>query len=166
MVKEQLTAFVLITGAGLAAGFCFDFYRALRRVLRLRKAGALGGDLLFSLFLTVFVAGLLLVINYGEMRFYVILGLALGALTYWRYFSRPGYGAIMFFFRCAQKLFHLFGQLVNWFWRAVTFPFRLIFLSFRLPLEFLCRFGRGIRRPFQKAAGFVANGWKKFLRRS
>lgn len=136
MVREQLTAFVLTIGAGLLAGFWFDFYRAVRRVLRLEKTGTFLGDLLFSLFLTVFIFGLLLAINYGEVRFYVIMGLALGALIYWRLFSRFGYGTIMFSFRFLQKTFHLLGKSI-----------------------------KAIQSPFRKASAIVVGSLKRFLRR-
>jgi len=165
MVREQLTAFALTIGAGLLAGLWFDFYRAVRRVLRLKKIGTFLGDLLFSLFLTVFIFGLLLAINYGEVRFYVIMGLALGALIYWRLFSRFGYGTIMFSFRFLQKTFHLVGKSISVSWRAFTFPFRVVSLALSKPLEFLCRSGKTIQSPFRKASALVVGSLKRFLRR-
>ncbi len=165
MVREQLTAFALTIGAGLLAGLWFDFYQAVRRVWRLKKIGIFLGDLLFSLFLTVFIFGLLLAINYGEVRFYVIMGLALGALIYWRLFSRFGYGTIMFSFRFLQKTFYLARKSISVSWRVFTSPFRVVSLVLSKPQGFLCRSGEAIQSPFRKASAIVVGSLKRLLRR-
>lgn len=165
MIMEQVTAFALTIGAGLLAGFLFDFYRALHRVFRLKRTGTFLGDLVFCLLLTVFVFGLLLAINYGEVRFYVILGLALGALLYWQLFSKFGYGAIMLSFRFLKKSFHLLVKLAGFIWKTVTFPFRAVYLALLKPLMFFCRGIKAIQNPFRKAPTIVLNLLKKFFKR-
>lgn len=148
MVLEQVTAFALTISLGLLAGFIYDFYRALRRSLRLKRAGSFLGDLLFWLTLTVFVFGMLILINAGEVRFYVILGMALGALVYFSLFSRLGYGAILLFFRFFSKAFFYLVSLLNSLWRIVTFPFRMILPALVGPVAFFARVLKAIKRRF------------------
>lgn len=68
--------------AGMAAGLVFDLYRLARRGLRPRGSGAWVLDLLFWLVVTPVVFALLLVGNWGELRFYVLVGLVAGAVLY------------------------------------------------------------------------------------
>ncbi|WP_051275805.1 spore cortex biosynthesis protein YabQ [Desulfovirgula thermocuniculi] len=95
-VGEQAGAFLLTVALGAAAGLFYDFYRALIRLLRLRGAAGFAGDLFFCLFLLAFVFAALLYFNYGEVRFYVLLGLALGMALYR---LGPGRVAGTFFYR-------------------------------------------------------------------
>jgi spore cortex biosynthesis protein YabQ len=95
LIQEQVTVFALTIGIGLLAGLIYDLYRVLRLSLRLKRTGVFLGDLLFCFFLTAFVFGLLILINYGEVRFYVILGMALGALTYFNLLNKTGYQVIL-----------------------------------------------------------------------
>lgn len=88
---EQLTDLAWITGTGFLGGFLYDFYRAFCRVRRFKKASVFIGDLCFWLFLTILAGGLLILINQGEVRFYVFLGLSLGAVFYFKFCSRVGY---------------------------------------------------------------------------
>lgn len=83
-LKEQFFTFLLSFSLGYGAGFAWDFYHALRKGLRLRRWGTSCGDLLFWVVLTGAVFGFLLLVTWGEMRWYVFFGLGLGAVAYRR----------------------------------------------------------------------------------
>ncbi len=81
-LSESLFAFACIVGIGLLAGTLYDLYRTCGRILYIKKRAVFIGDLLFWLLLTAATIVLLLLANQGEVRFYVLLGLALGVLFY------------------------------------------------------------------------------------
>jgi spore cortex biosynthesis protein YabQ len=100
---EQLTALAWITGTGFLGGFLYDFYRAFCRVMRFKRVSIFVGDLCFWLFLTIVAGGLLILINQGEMRFYVLLGLILGAMFYFKFCSRVSYTLIYKFLQLISR---------------------------------------------------------------
>ncbi|RKO67871.1 spore cortex biosynthesis protein YabQ [Desulfofundulus salinus] len=176
-LAEQLNAFLLTLLIGLMSGFAYDLYRVLREMLRLRKTGTFVGDLLFWMFLLVLVFALLLVGNNGEVRFYVLLGLALGAGIYLIFFSlsarRLIYRTIFFLYRTIQIM--VAGALALW--RIFTFPFRVLFFLIVWPVVQVGRglslAGRGIGRagkgffgpPVHRFSSGLRARWQRFSSR-
>jgi len=122
----QARAFLITIGIGAAAGFCFDYYRVVRRACRLKKVGTYVGDAVFWLAATVIVFMLLLWGNWGEMRLYVLIGLGLGALLYFNLFSRPASRLIRFKFYILHRIWILLRKTILLLWKIVTLPFRLV----------------------------------------
>ncbi len=176
-LADQLNAFLLTMIIGLVSGLTYDLYRVLRELLRLRKTGTFVGDLLFWMFLLVLVFALLLVGNNGEVRFYVLLGLALGAAIHLVFFSSSArrliYRTIYFLFRTTQII--AAGALVLW--RILTFPFRVLFFLVTWPVaqggRALRLAGRGIGRagkgvlapPVHRFSSGLRARWQRFSSR-
>lgn len=83
-LELQFYAFFMVVVSGMALGFLFDLLRALRG--HYRPAWWLGAlaDLLFWGVATVALGGGLFFGNWGDIRFYVLVGLLLGlGLYYW-----------------------------------------------------------------------------------
>lgn len=80
----QFYSFFAVVLCGAALGLLFDLLRAVRYHFRPNRwLGALG-DLLFWAIATVALSGALFYGNWGEIRFYVLVGLLLGiGLYYW-----------------------------------------------------------------------------------
>lgn len=76
---------MVVTGAGI--GFVFDLYRLARGLLRPRWFFTALGDGLFWLFVASFTFGVLLQVNFGEVRSYIFLGIFLGLFFYYRLLS-------------------------------------------------------------------------------
>ena len=76
---------MVVTGAGI--GFVFDLYRLARGLLRPRWFFTALGDGLFWLFVASFTFGVLLQVNFGEVRSYIFLGIFLGLFLYYRLLS-------------------------------------------------------------------------------
>ncbi|OPY56720.1 MAG: Spore cortex protein YabQ (Spore_YabQ) [Pelotomaculum sp. PtaU1.Bin035] len=134
---NQIYAFAAAFVSGMAAGFCYDYYRVARGVFRLRKMGTCLGDIIFWLVATALVFYLLLLGNWGVVRPYVFIGLGLGAITYFQFFS----GGMIRLFRLKFYLIHQIWvftvKVVLLLWRVVTFPFRLVIIILSYPLGFL-----------------------------
>lgn len=104
----QAKVFIAIVATGALLGGLFDMYRAVRRVAHLRWLAAAGADLLYWLLALIVALAALVLINWGEVRFYVFVCLAIGALTYFRLASRWIFPLWLFFF---QRLANVIRQV-------------------------------------------------------
>ncbi|NPV74042.1 MAG: spore cortex biosynthesis protein YabQ [Pelotomaculum sp.] len=133
----QVKSFAATVAAGAAAGFCYDYYRAVRKAFRLKKAGSLLGDALFWLAVTAVVFLMLLWGNWGEVRLYVFIGLGLGALAYFRLLGSTARRLMHYKFFLLFKAWKLLTRAVLLLWAATLFPFRLLALILSYPLKCL-----------------------------
>jgi spore cortex biosynthesis protein YabQ len=83
----QVYGFAATIAAGLSLGLLFDLYRLWRRATRPRKAVTALSDILFWIVATPVTYIYLLMGTWGELRFYVLLGLLLGLFLYFTVFS-------------------------------------------------------------------------------
>lgn len=72
---------------GFGMGVVFDLFRVLRSSGHPRGLLSWLSDVLYWVSVTPLVVGLLLHANWGELRFYVLLGIALGLVLYFTVFS-------------------------------------------------------------------------------
>lgn len=83
----------MAAGIFLLLGFCFglffDIYRVVRLLGNLGKMATAFGDLLFWFTYTAWVYIVLLRVNSGEVRVFLLICLALGAVGYFASLSRP-----------------------------------------------------------------------------
>ena len=119
-VREELTLFGLSCLAGAAIGLCYDVLRALRIAVRhgiwltaLEDIGFLAG---YAVFLSAFAAAE----ARGELRFYYVLGNALGFILY--YFTL---GSVII--RVFSKLYGALAAL----FRVLTAPLRRLYVLLR-----------------------------------
>lgn len=85
---SQWMTVVLMLMSGLALGIAYDSYRVVAGQLRFPRWTLPCFDILYWLAATWFVFQMLVKGNQGELRFYVFLGLALGAWLYYILLSR------------------------------------------------------------------------------
>ena len=76
--------FLVLVLTGVAWSLCFDAYRAWRSLVKPHGLVSDAGDLAFWLAGALLVAAGLFLGNWGELRLYVFLGLALGGTLYFR----------------------------------------------------------------------------------
>ncbi len=97
----QIDTFVITVVTGALLGVTFDFYRVLRTFFRPRWLLTSLADLCYWLLATGVVFLALLFGNWGELRLYTFIGLALGALGYYRLLSRQAVRLIIALLRLA-----------------------------------------------------------------
>lgn len=91
LLDGQVGAFLWAIVIGVAAAFLYDLYTAIGSALRFPRWGTGVGDILFWAVLTVFVFALLVLGNAGDVRWYILLGMALGYAGYRRLLGAKGY---------------------------------------------------------------------------
>jgi len=134
---NQVYAFAATLVIGMLAGFCYDYYRVVRGVFKLKKVGTCLGDVVFWLATTALVSFLLLLANWGTVRLYVLIALCLGALFYFQLFSGIVRRLIIFKFYLFHKIWRLTVKVTLFLWQIILFPVRLIILILSYPLNFL-----------------------------
>lgn len=113
-VSEQLILFALMVTMGIVLGIFFDFYRALRVIAEPGKAFTIIGDILFWIVATVLVFTVLMWQTWGEMRAYVLLGLLLGFVIHWYYFSAIFLKFFQSFIMMLVWIFNIVRKVVMW----------------------------------------------------
>lgn len=81
-LSQQLYAFALTILAGVSFGFVFDIYRVVRGIIKPGPINTSLMDLVFWLIVTPVTITYILLANWGELRFYVFIGLGLGVGFY------------------------------------------------------------------------------------
>lgn len=138
---EQMLAFVWTVAIGMFVGLCYEVYKVIIDMLKLKKLGILTGDLIFWIFLTPVAFFMLLHANYGQLRLYVFIGFLTGAFVYIRFLGVHTRKAVRGVFYFTGRIFRLLTLTLYYIWNAVTFPFRIAFITFIFPLRL---FGKGI----------------------
>ena len=92
-LATQTKNFLLSLGLGFLMGFVYDLFRIIRISISERKIFVIVFDLLYCIFLCLSTFVFLITVNEGQVRFYLLLGEAIGFAVY--YFS---FGAIVFSF--------------------------------------------------------------------
>ena len=159
-IAEQTYAFVMTILAGGVMGLLFDSYRVVRALFAPKQLAAAMTDLLYWIVVTPIVFAMLLAGNWGELRFYVLLGLAIGLVLYFQTLSAAVVWAFTGVLRAAGRAV---GACLGTLARLIAFPALLVQ---RLLRPFAPRFGARRRVPW---GGFaprprptrVALAWQK-----
>ncbi|WP_066634319.1 spore cortex biosynthesis protein YabQ [Desulfolucanica intricata] len=167
-LTEQLYTFIFTILIGLVVGFCYDFYLVTKRSLKLKKIGTYVGDFLFWAVVTVLVFGLLMWTNWGEIRFYVFLGIGLGIAVYLKTLSRSIKSVLQLCFKILIKIWKITILILIYMWRAILIPVKIMAIIFCFPFQILGKLFSGIlkgtKKIFRKIFGRPARVVKnKFL---
>lgn len=156
-VLEQFQSFFFTILIGLLLGIIVDGYRTLSDRLSCPRLVRMVGDIILWLVLAGLVFFLLLLNNWGEVRAYVLIGMAIGIIVYRQKFST-------YMIRCWRTVFLIVGRLFI----IILFPVRLVQKAFFVPLGLLSmlldwcwRLLKGILRRI----GIRPNKWRELLTR-
>jgi len=138
-VASQFMLFFYTILTGVLVGIIYDFYAGIGYVWRLRKIAVHVGDILFWLVLTVVVYALLWYYNQGEVRFFVLLGLGIGAWLYHRLCRQTVRKVIVLGLEQAIRLLRWIRRVLTWLLVVLFFPFRMLFLVLMFPFRLLGR---------------------------
>lgn len=156
-IGYQVLIFALCCLCGIVIAMVFDTFRISRRIVRTGILVTCIEDLLFWLAATVILFALSLKFNNGEIRWYMFVGIALGAVVYFKTAS----GFIIRFFVIAVKFAKVIIFKTLYF---VFFPVRLLLRLINKPLFLVINFGkRGVLNLHRKIT-FKLTILRKFVR--
>ncbi|MDR2167695.1 MAG: spore cortex biosynthesis protein YabQ [Clostridiales bacterium] len=108
-ISWQAATFLIICAAGFALGIFYDVFRILRKIVRHNAVFISIEDIIFWLAAAALTFFLLMRINFGELRFFIFLALAIGLAIYFSSLSRP----ILHFGGLLKKGLHKGGKYVK-----------------------------------------------------
>lgn len=160
-LTEQLSAFALTILGGIGMGVVYDLLRVVRGAVGTRRPFVWIFDVLYWMLVTPFIIALLWRANYGELRFYVVIGVIIGSLTYntmvspfmLELFSALLYGT----FRLIGWLVHTVVAVVTW----PVFMIRSIVLARRPALSATSGKGLNFRRWLMSLPWRPAMAWRR-----
>ena len=103
-MSGQAAAFLATAAAGAVLGMLYDCFRILRRVMRHKTITTTIEDAIFWIVSTLLMFAFLLNRNFGDIRAFIFMGLALGAVLYFLMFSRYFTKIAMTILRWLKKL--------------------------------------------------------------
>ncbi len=162
-LNVQLYAFATILIAGASTGLLFDFYRLLRSWLQPGTISTVIMDLFFWLVLAPMLIIYILMANWGELRFYVLIGIILGLAFYYLIFSKIVIRIILGVTSIIGKIISFIMGIV---FIIIGWPIRLLQdLSFGLITRKRRSLGKGLRLTRPKLRWKSPFGLLSFRRR-
>ena len=131
-MSGQAVIFLATVASGFCIGFAFDCLRALRRAIPHPDFLTQIEDIIFWIAAALIMFYVMLNLNYGEIRFYSIMGAALGMILYFASLSRLVMALSMAIINLIRKIIH---ALIN----ILLAPFRLLRKIMRKPCAFCAR---------------------------
>ncbi len=108
---SQGEIFILFFIIGVCIGVFFDIFRALRKTFKTSDFVTYIEDCIFMLIVGILIVNSLILLNRGQIRFFILLALLFG---------------ITFYFLTISKIcFMIFQILMKFFKKIVLFPFFL-----------------------------------------
>lgn len=114
----DLHIFLTSIYGGLIAGIVYDIYRTIRYLSKPSKFVSYLGDLIFWTIITSIFFYILIKINWGEIRGFIILGFFIGAFIYIKLFSK-------FIFPFCTKVGASINKIINMVFSVILYPFKL-----------------------------------------
>ena len=139
--SEELMIFLSFFVCSILSCIVFDFFRALRKNIKMNTFFVLISDILFWIFTAIITAFCLFYVNDGLVRAFVICAFVIGGFLYFFTISR-----IVFFLFC--KIIEIICNFINLFLKILLTPFKF---SYKIILVWFLK----IRNKFNSGA----RGW-------
>jgi spore cortex biosynthesis protein YabQ len=122
-MSRQTALFFSTVCAGAAIGVIYDFFRIFRKTTPHKNAFVQIEDLIFWLAATLLMFYFMLHASFGEIRFFVIIGVSVGMLLY--------------FATLSKLVIKIFVAVVNFMKQVVAAAFKIILLPVTLIIKLL-----------------------------
>ena len=104
---SQGEIFIIFLIIGLTIGIFFDFFRALRKTFKTPDFVTCLEDIVFMAIAGILIVNTLLLVNNGQLRFYIIIAILLRN--------------ILLFFNNKQNMLHYFSNIYEFFQKNTIF---------------------------------------------
>lgn len=161
----QFYAFFVTVFSGAVLGLLYDVLRVSRGVIRPGRALEGAADLVFWLVATAALAGGLFFANWGELRFYVLVGMTIGVLLYLWLASPIIQWLLMLLFSLVRwVILTAVGIMVRLVVRPLLAVLRLLGGATRLLLVWIALVLTGVWQLFQRVLRFFARCIRRLYR--
>lgn len=133
-IEAQFFALVAMVLFGIFMGIAFDIYRELKITFQLNPITTNIWDFIVWLIFIFLAYIVLLYTNYGEVRLYIFMGIAVGLLVYFRFFSRmarkPIRIILFLLLKTVSFLFSVVKVPITILQKILVFPANILSLAF------------------------------------
>ena len=113
---EQLINFFYFIIIGMILSITFDIFRILRRSFKTSDIVTNIEDVIFGIITGIIILLSIFLLNNGELRFYIFIGIAIGIVLYMLFISK-------FFIKMNVAIIHFIKQFII----LLTKPFMIVF---------------------------------------
>ncbi len=152
----QTKNFLLSLGLGFLMGIFYDVFRIIRISISQRKSVIIIFDLLYCIFLGFSDFLFFITVNEGQVRFYLLLGEAIGFAVY--YFSL---GAIIF--SLSGKIIEFTKSCFKRIFCVLFFPFKWFFTTMKRVCDKILKKGRKTSKNIKNKSKFLLKVNKHLL---
>ena len=104
MAGNQTYLFIIFTIVGIIIGVLFDIFRILRKSFKTKDIVTYMEDILFWILTGIIILFSMYKFSNGELRFFMIIGIIMGTLTYMITFSRYVIKISVFIIKIIKKI--------------------------------------------------------------
>ena len=154
MVTNQAHLFLIFIINGILIGLLFDMFRISRKVIKTSNFITYIEDILFWILTGIIILYSIFVFNNGQLRFYMFLGIILGAICYLLFISSY---VIKINVKIINIIFMPIKFIINLFRRIFMRPVTFLFINTRkIFTNFYCKIHNLIKKP-KKNVNIVKN---------
>ncbi|MBR6033737.1 MAG: spore cortex biosynthesis protein YabQ [Clostridia bacterium] len=124
MSIEQAHLFYVFTLTGILISLIFDVFRIIRKNFIVSDLHTIIQDILFFIITCFLIMYTLFKFNNGELRNYVVFGIAFGATIYFFLFSKS-------FIKINSLFIQFMKKAINLIIKVITFPFAFLYKYIR-----------------------------------
>ena len=108
LLQEQIIILMRFLISGLLIGLLFDFFRIQRKAIKVHDIVTYVQDILFWVITAIIIIYTVITYTDGEIRSYMVVGLALGVIIYFYIFSRRIMKFVLIIINCIKKILSIF----------------------------------------------------------
>lgn len=148
MEENQAFIFAVFTLVGIIIGIIFDIFRIIRKIIKTPDIITNIEDIIFWIITGTIIVCTMYKFCAGQLRFFMIIGIAIGGLIYLFTISN-------FFIGCSIFIINILKKILYYPIRIVKIVLKKIFIN---PIIFICINLRKNVKKYKKNRGFF---WKK-----
>ena len=154
-MSDQAWLFLTTVAAGFVMGFVYDIFRIIRRTIPHRQWIVQIEDIIYWTSCSLLMFIFLLHENYGEIRFFSIVGAALGMILYFislsPLFLKVSVTLIMFLQKVVMAVARILLTPVRWLIKLLTPPLKWMLAVSRKNTGHIKRAGKGRLRRLRRS---------------
>ena len=135
MIDNQGYLFVIFTVVGMIIGIIFDIFRISRKVIKTNDILTTIEDIVFLVFSGLIIIYTMYVFCNGQLRFFMIIGIALGIMIYLITISKY---IIKFFTYIIERIIFLIEKLYNMVKKIIIGIFKVLRKTIFKHILFVC----------------------------
>ncbi|WP_371320264.1 spore cortex biosynthesis protein YabQ [Chengkuizengella axinellae] len=166
-LSDQFITLITMIVSGMMLGVIFDIYRVVASQFHFRRWLISLLDVVYWILSTLFVFRMLYLSNSGEVRFYIFIGLTVGVIFHYVYFSSITIKIILICIKVVKNLIRIIIKLYYIFIIApLKFIYRclLILLGIIMAISiFLCKIMLQLLYPFWRILKWLLKPFTVFI---